>query len=221
MHVFGLIFLLLALGGCSPELSRVKAENEALREQVNQLQHSNLVANERLNRDYAVRMAEFEKSEHLAGITQGCRVIFNLCPATMTAPGDEAIKNGASGAFTVTYWTMLFLKACFLLGVIFSAVAFWSWRLKPDLTAKTRLDQELAEATDALNKMHQKHMEMVISHTHADRLKKKADAQLLEIQGEVSAALKERDAIKKEIFEAQQRVVQKEAAVRALGAFNQ
>lgn len=219
MQVFGLIFFLLALAGCSPELSRVKAENEALREQVNQLQHSNFVANDRLNRDYAVRMAEFEKSERLAGISQGCRVIFNFCPASITGPGDAAIKNGASGAFTLAYWAMLIFKGCLVLGVIFSAVAFWSLRLRPDLTAKTLVEQELAEATDALSKIHQKHMEMVSSHAHADRLKKKAHAQLLEIQGEVSVALKELDAIKKEIFEAQQRAKQKEAAVKALGAF--
>lgn len=114
---------------------------------------------------------------------------------------------------------MLIFKGCLVLGVIFSAVAFWSWRLRPDLTANNRAQQELEVAKAELEKILRRQTEIELTYASSEQEKIKAEKKLREIEVEISEALLDLDAAKNQLAEIENIAKRKETAVKALGSF--
>jgi uncharacterized membrane-anchored protein YhcB (DUF1043 family) len=219
MRILGLILIALFLSGCSFEANRLKAENENLRMEVQQLRSNNIEIATMLNQEYAARMAEFNKLEHLAGIAQGCRVLFNVCPESITKPGDLAIASGASGAFTLQYWVIKIIKFSLLIGLVIVAVLLWSMRLRPDLRAKVELESNLAETRDNIKEA-KSELEVVLQ----EKIKAQNDCilvrkELNQLNDQLDEASDDLEDLHNKTAEVDAQIKQKETALRALGAF--
>jgi hypothetical protein len=71
------------LAGCdSAERDRLRARTEILSEMV--------------EKQYGKRQAELAQLAQQAAITEACRAVVNICPASVTAPGAAAIDGVAS-----------------------------------------------------------------------------------------------------------------------------
>ena len=103
--------------------------------------------------------------------------------------------------------------------VIFSFVAFWSWRLRPDLSANSRAQQELYATKEALQKLLHRQSEIEGAQAASERKKNEAEERLSEIEYEISEALLDLDIAKKQLAEIEKSAKQKEATIKALGSF--
>lgn len=138
----------LTLAGCSEQrkIDKLEAENSQLQQQLAQIDGERKQLKKQLDDDYSRRVAEFNQGEHLAGISLGCRVIFNVCPSAVLAPGDLASKNGYSGGGTLVYWSISLTKCLFFMGLIWGSLALWTKRMRPDLNAQRLAEQDLEQA---------------------------------------------------------------------------
>jgi hypothetical protein len=109
-----------------------------------ELKNSNLtskieILSSRINNDYTTKIAELEKQERDAAITQACTQPFNInvCPKSMTKPGENAIKNGISGGSNPIFWIVYSLKWLSLILITFPPLLIlsklWYRQFKPKL----------------------------------------------------------------------------------------
>lgn len=146
MQIYRLIFvfLVIVLTGCDQDkIDDLTVRNELLEEQVLQLQNQNQEEKNKITKDYAKRKAEFDQFEYQAGITAGCRHFVNVCPASVTAPGDSAQKAGYSGGGTPIFWAIYFSKCSFVLSVFWLMLVSWKRLVRPTLHAQKHADMEL------------------------------------------------------------------------------
>ena len=186
MYFYRLFLILVALflAGCSQqEISQLKQDNTQLKEdnrllrrQVNQLQQTSQEAQAKVDQDYAKRMAEFDQAMDQAGVVNGCRALFNLCPASITAPGDTAKAAGYGGGTTLVFWAIYLTKITFMVAILGFGLALWTRRLRPDLTAQRLANIELDQTKTALREN-----EFAISKINEDRQKIEEEIQATEL----------------------------------------
>lgn len=99
---------------------------------------------------YSSRQAELDAKAREAAISAGCRLIFNLCPTSITTPGDLAASEGVSGGSSWVFWGVFLAKILPFAFSIAVLLELWTRRFKPNLdenqTAKLELDAIRAEA---------------------------------------------------------------------------
>ena len=218
MRFLGIILTISALVGCvcdaptQKEFDDQKAQKESLERQVQQLQESNLEAQEKIDKNYAKRMAEFDQAEYFAGIAQGCRAVFNVCPKSVTEPGDAAIAAGASGGGSNRFWIIWAIKCAAFLGGFLIILAAFTYRLRPDLQAKNLADEALEQtrknqkqANELLAKTNLEHKEKKLNLTNAENL-------LVRLEDEIEVA-------KNELQKLEHDIKKKNDALDALGSF--
>jgi septal ring factor EnvC (AmiA/AmiB activator) len=215
MRFHGIVLALFYLAGCSPsqdELDHLREQNMRLENQVRQLQKSNLEAQERIKNDYVKRMADFSQAEHLAGIAQGCRAVLNVCPNSITGPGDAAIAAGASGGEASSFWTILTIKFGVLLCALLLSLSVWTYRLRPDLQAQKLAEQALDEARLELEQTQE--FEASTHRDHQGLMRELANAETLldEYRPKIEEA-------RIEFNELEQAIKQKKHSLAALGSF--
>ena len=151
IHRVVYLVIVLFLAGCSEdEIKQLKKYNQQLQIQINQLKEINQEAQAKVNIDYGKRQAEIDQAVQQVGVSQGCRFLINVCPASITAPGDAAMAAGYGGGGTVSFWAIYAAKALFIWGVFCSGIALWTRQLRPDLTAQRLAGIELDQARKAL-----------------------------------------------------------------------
>lgn len=218
MRFLGIILILLALFGCDldvhsqKEFNDQKEQKENLEKQVQQLLQSNLEAQEKIEKNYAKRMADFDQAEYLAGIAQGCRAVINVCPKSMTAPGDAAIAAGASGGGTNRFWTIWAIKCAVFLGGFLIILAAFTYRLRPDLQAKNLADEALAKTR--VDQIQANELLAKTNLAHAQRKQDLTDAEesLDEYEDQIETA-------KDELQKLEHDIKKKKDALDALGSF--
>ena len=92
----------LALTGCG-DAAQLADENRQLRKE---LQEAATALDER----WVERQADLAYWRHEATIAAACDYLIPLCPESMTAPGHEAIANGAYGGGGAEFWWLVTLK---------------------------------------------------------------------------------------------------------------
>jgi uncharacterized protein YlxW (UPF0749 family) len=155
MQIYRLIFvfLLILLTGCDQQkIDKLTAEKKSLEDKVFQLQNKNQEAQAKIDQDYAIRKAEFDELEYQAGIAAGCRYFFNVCSASVTAPGDSAQKSGYSGGGTPIFWAIYLSKCLFVLAVFFLGLVSWKHLARPTLHAQKHADMELDKTRQSIER---------------------------------------------------------------------
>ena len=210
MQFYRVVFMLAALllTGCSQEeISQLRQDNTQLKEdasrlrrQVSQLQQVSQEAQAKVNQDYARRMAEFDQAMAQAGVANGCRALFNVCPASITAPGDAAMAAGYGGGSTLVFWAIYLTKMTFAAAVLGFGLALWTHRLRPDLTAQRQAGLELDQARKALRQS-----EFTASQATQERLK---------IEEKIQAAQLTLEQLEFEILEQRQELAAVNASMK-------
>jgi hypothetical protein len=221
-HRIVFIILALLLVGCESDQEKIKtleAEKLQLQIQVHRLQRISQEAQEKVDVDYARQMAAFDQAEHLAGIARGCRALVNVCPESVTAPGDAAIAAGHSGAGTSVWWLIWWAKWLFFILILGLAAALWTLRLRPDLNAqrvadkklnKTHADLHQAKLLEAAAKHRQEEIERGLA--SKERAIEQAEIRLQGYEYEIGQT-------KVELDELEQEKIQKQSTVDMLGVF--
>lgn len=214
MHFLGIVFLLLALGGCSDKetIQQLEADKIQLQTQVHRLQRISKEAQEKIDVNYAKQMATFDEAEHLAGIAAGCRVFVNVCPKSTTAPGDAAIAAGASGVGTWAWWSIYLIKVAVFLVTLGAAAVLWTTRLRPDLNAQRLADQELEQARADLKETYK-------LHDLAKRRAEEVELALASSQIRLDSYKDQIEKTKGTLDALEQAEIQKKAALDALSSF--
>lgn len=72
--------------------------------------------------------AKIAELERRAAVAQACDYLIPLCPASMTAPGREALQYGYSGGGAL-FWALVLAKLVALLipGCLAGGAAGWAW----------------------------------------------------------------------------------------------
>lgn len=220
MQAHRVVFIVLALllAGCFDKstIEKLEAEKSQLQAQVIRLQRISMEAQEKIELDYASQMATFHQAEHQAGIASGCRFLINVCPESITAPGDAAIAAGASGGNTAAWWTVYLTKIAAILVALGAALTLWTSKLRPDLSAKRELDLEVEKARADLKETTQRYAEFKRQGAEAELANASAAAAAAaELKGYKHALQEKRS----ELRELEQAAMEKQTLIDALGSF--
>lgn len=95
----------LTLTGCgdAAQLAELADENRRLRQE---LQEAATALDER----WVERQTDLAYWRHEATIAAACDYLIPICPGSMTAPGREAIANGAYGGGGALFWGLVAAK---------------------------------------------------------------------------------------------------------------
>lgn len=227
-----ILCIVMLLAGCldGPEIKELREANTQLKNQVaelvsrnQKLVSSNQEAQAKINIDYGKRAAELEQMQMAAAISGGCRLLFNICPDSITAPGDAALQQGVSGGSRWIFWGIYLTKTLTILLPFLLLLELWTQRFKPNLNAlnQARMDlqnaenqfteiQQLQSSTQKNLKDLKEEYTLQRKNLHADLAKRKQeiekiDAELESKNGQMQALEEERK--------------KKESAVKALQSF--
>ena len=206
-----IIYLLIFLSGCSSESyeKQLKSENEQLRTELYSLQSENkalLESNsdykEQIRSDFVKRTAEIETKTRAAAVSSGCRHIINICPASITKPGDIAISEGISGGTDWVFWSIYFAKVMLLFSPLIVFLELWTSRFKPNLDALKIANAELevtkfsqAKIQNAIGCLIQANKELELKNLELEEIVKAKKAEIevaeasLKAKQSISAAL--------------------------------
>ena len=227
IHRIILLCIVLLLAGCfnlnEKEIKELQSKNAQLNNQIAELVSSNREAQAKINIDYGKRAAELEQMQIEAAIAGGCRQLFNICPDSITAPGDAALQNGVSGGSSWIFWGIYLAKTLTILLPFLLLLELWTQRFKPNLNA---LDQAQRYLQDAKNQLDAIQQSQSSTQMHLNDLKdeytvqrKSLNADLAKRRQEIAKADAELESKKNQIEAIEEERKKKESAVKALQSF--
>jgi DNA repair exonuclease SbcCD ATPase subunit len=190
-----------------------------------------------LNNDYNGKVLKSRQMEKEAAIAQACMQPFNInfCPSSVTKAGEAVIKNNISGGANPYLWPAYLLKFIFILVIfiilVFVPLELWSKRIKPNLTAKERTDNDVAESRATLELMNDRikylKEEMAILEKKLALRKEEVEQELIDLESENEEKIKSIEETFKEKFENNKIILknqddeikQKDSSIQALKAF--
>ena len=227
-----ILCIVMMLTGCldGPEIKELREENTQLKNRVaeldsrnQQLVSSNQEAQAKINIDYGKRVAELEQMQIEAAIARGCRQLFNICPASITAPGDAALQQEVSGGNSWIFWGIYLAKILMIVLPFLLLLELWTHRFKPNLNA---LDQAKRDLQDAENQLAEIQQLQSSTQTNLNALKDEYTLQRKNLNGDLA---KRRQEIEKTDAELESKKSQmqaleeerkkKESTVKALQSF--
>ena len=224
--------IVMMLAGCldGPEIKELREENAQLKNRAaeldsrnQQLVSSNQEAQAKINIDYGKRVAELEQMQIEAAIARGCRHFFNICPDSITAPGDAALQQGVSGGSSWIFWGIYLAKMLTILLPFLLLLELWTQRFKPNLNA---LDQAQRDLQDAKNQLDAIQQSQSSTQRHLNDLKdeytvqrKSLNADLAKRRQEIAKADAELESKKNQIEAIEEERKKNESAVKALQSF--
>ena len=218
MQIRGIVLItLILLSGCTDK--NLEVEKRELQEKVvqlaSELEQVKLANEENKNKvdhDYSRRMAIFNQGEHLAGISVGCRVLFNVCPDAVLVPGNAALAKGHSGGGTFAYWSIFMTKCLFFTGLIWISLVLWSKRLRPDLQAQKLADDAIDKARTDLIEVNSLLVKAKIELAEIKESRKQSAEKWDKLQAEMRLG-------EKKIVELEKATASKKSMLTALGSF--
>lgn len=202
------------------------------------LTRENIDLKSKFNIDFNERFIKLEQMKKEAAIAQACMQPFNInfCPSSVTAAGEAAIRNNISGGANPYLWPAYLFKFIFILVIfimlVFVPLELWSKRIKPNLTAKERTDNDVAESRATLELMNDriKYLkgEMAILEKKLALRKEEIEQELIDLESEHEENIKSLEETFKEKFENNQIILknqddeikQKDSSIQALKAFD-
>ena len=234
MALYRIIILgiVMMLAGCldGPEIKELREENTQLKNQIaeigsrnQQLVSSNQEAQAKINIEYGKRAAELEQMQMDAAISGGCRLFFNTCPDSITAPGDAALQQGVSGGSRWVFWIIYLAKTMTILLPFLLFMELWTQRFKPNLNALDQARMDLQDAKNQLTEIQQ------LQSSTQENLNALKDEYTLQRKNQNADKAKRRQEIEKTDVELESKKSQmqaleeerkkKESAVKALQSF--
>ena len=223
---------MMLLTGCldGPEIEKLRKENAQLNNQVNELTinnqtlvSSNQEAQAKINIDYGKRAAEMEQMQTEAAIAGACRVLFNICPASITAPGDAALQKEVSGGSHWIFWGIYLAKTLTLILPFLLLFDLWTRRFKPNLDALGHAQRDLQDAKTQLaetlksQSSTKKNLNDLTDEYTLQR--KNLNADLAKRRQEIEKTDAELESKKSQIQALEEEHKKKESAVKALQSF--
>ena len=234
MALYRIIILgiVMMLAGCFDEIEieKLRKENAQLKNQVAELASSNQQldisyqeAQSKINIDYGRRAAEMEQMQMDAAISGGCRLLFNICPSSITAPGDAALQQGVSGGSRLVFWGIYLAKTLMILLPFLLFLELWTRRFRPNLDALGQAQRDLQDKKNQLSETQQ-----LQSSTKTDLTalkdeytlqRKNLNADMAKRRQEIAKTDAELDSKKSQMQALEEERKKKESAVKALQSF--
>lgn len=213
---------MIMLAGCldGPEIIQLREENTQLKNKANELESRNqkLIANNKeaeakISIDYGNRIANLQQMQMEAAISGGCRFLFNVCPTSITSPGDSVLKNNlVSGGSHWIFWTIYMTKILTIFLSFLLILELWSKRFKPNLNALKKIQEDLKYSEHKLSEIQQ------IKSTVQEKIKN-LTSDLENIRQKIKNAETDLQSKIKQMQALEEEYKKKESAIKALQSF--